>query len=72
MEKATAEFSYDLSRTKRIFETRRKLTANKKLNSGWVLIGVVLLEKGFVYSLALPERSLLPRDYRPNDERLIL
>jgi hypothetical protein len=46
--------SYDLALTKRIFETRRKLTANRKLNTGWVLIGVVALEKSFIYSLALP------------------
>ena len=46
--------SYDLSKTKRIFETKRKLTANKKLATGWVLVGVVALENGFIYSLALP------------------
>jgi hypothetical protein len=35
----------------------QKLTANKKLATGWVLIGVVALEKGFIYALALPDRG---------------
>lgn len=52
--------SYDLALTKRVFETKRKLTANKKLNTGWVLIGIVALEKGFIYSLALPGEGYMP------------
>ncbi len=46
--------SYDLSLTKRVFETRSKTTANKKLYTGWILIGISQTEKGFIYALALP------------------
>ena len=47
--------AYDLSLTKRVFETRSKTTANKKLHTGWILIGISQTEKGFIYSLALPD-----------------
>lgn len=45
---------YDLSTTQKVYETRRKLTANRKLALGWVLIGVIPLEKSVLYCLALP------------------
>ncbi|TGD75991.1 hypothetical protein E4634_00085 [Mangrovimicrobium sediminis] len=61
--------SYDLAQTKRIFETKRKLTANKKLNSGWILVGVSLKEPGFMYTLALPGGDL-PWDSRVSPDKV--
>lgn len=60
--------NYDFSNTRRVMETKSKTTANKKLYTGWVLIGVVLIEKGFIYCLALPGRP--PEKKEPDQETI--
>ena len=52
--------AYDLPMTKRLLETKRYSTANKKLAAGWVLIGATPQPKGFVYLLALPGKRVEP------------
>ncbi len=57
--------SYDLSLTRRVMETKSKTTANKKLYAGWILIGLVQTDTGFLYCLALPRKAERKSEVEP-------